>query len=142
MEGIGEQGFDNCKKITMWRWHRRRIQKPVMEELQGKTFEFVSKKLDKIKSSVANRLSTYEQHMTTGQKKSFLFIFFICSSSVSMTLIYKGIFIQDRVSVFLQKDAVNMPQNSKLPDSLDVKWLEELQRINRARQALLDSLKK
>jgi hypothetical protein len=115
----------------------------VKNDLKEKAAGIISIKLEKIKTLLASRLSGFEQQLTTGQKKICLLIFCICMGSISVGLIVEGISIHDnKPSYLLQKGSIKTPLNTTLPDSLDLKWLKEMQKMKKAVKVLKDSLKK
>jgi hypothetical protein len=108
---------------------------------QEKTVGFISRKVLEMQVRLANHLTLFERQLTTGQKKACLFIFCACMGSISAGLLIQGIFMHhDGLPVFLQKSTINMPQDIVLPDSLNVEWLKELQRM-RAADKLKDTIK-
>jgi hypothetical protein len=107
---------------------------------QGKTVGFISGKILEMQVRIARRLSLFERQLTTGQKKACLFIFCACMGSISVGLLIQGIFMRNnRLPTLLQKGSINMPQNTALPDSLNVEWLKELKRAKA--NSLKDTLK-
>ena len=118
----------------------KRERRAANENLQGKAAGFISKKIREIQVRLANRLSLFERRLTTGQKKVCLFIFCACMGSISVGLLIQGILMHsNRQHILLQKGSINIPQNTALPDSLNVEWLKELQRMKTNR--LKDTLK-
>jgi hypothetical protein len=109
---------------------------------QGKTGGFISRKVLEMQIRVARRLSLFEQQLTTGQKKVCLFILCACMGSISVGLLIQGIFMRsNRLPTLLQKGSIKMPQNTALPDSLNVEWLKELQKAKAESNRLKDTIK-
>lgn len=112
------------------------------ENPHGKTEGFISRKVLEMQVRVARRLSLFEQQLTTGQKKACLFIFCACMGGISVGLLIQGVFMRsNRQPILLQKGTINIPQNTALPDSLNVELLKELQKAKAEANRLKDTLK-
>ena len=119
----------------------KRKRKAAKENPQKEAVGLISRKVWEMEVRFANRLSLFERQLTTCQKKACLFIFCACMGSISIGLLVQGVFMRNnRQPVLLEKGTINIPQNTELPDSLNVEWLQELKR-KRAEDRLKDTIK-
>ena len=88
-------------------------------------------------------LSKQESRLSVRQKKGALLIFLISMGSLSSYWVYEGIFLtsQDKPG-YLKRDVISQPKNTALPDTLDIKWLQEYKRWKARKDSLTDSLKR
>lgn len=88
-------------------------------------------------------LSKQESRLSVRQKKGALLIFLISMGSLSGYWVYEGIFStsQDKPG-YLKRDVISRPKNTTLPDTLDIKWLQEYKHWKARKDSLPDSLKR
>lgn len=85
---------------------------------------------------LATTLGKYEQRLNRKQKKIALFLFCFIMIGMSSFWLYQGISAAANPHpAYLKKNSIVQPENSLLPDSLDVNILQEYKRKwNRQRQ--------
>jgi hypothetical protein len=108
-----------------------------------KVTDFWVKTLQKRQMRLAGILSNYERQLPIRQKKMLLLIFCIGMSGLSACWIYEGLFstTTDKPD-FLQHQSITVPQKTLLPDSLDIRYLQQYKRWRETQDSLHDSLKK
>jgi hypothetical protein len=91
----------------------------------------------------ATVLSKQESRLSIRQKKGALLIFLISMGSLSGHWVYRGIFSTDPGKPgYLKRDLITRPKNATLPDTLDIKWLQEYKHWKAVKDSLPDSLKR
>ena len=91
----------------------------------------------------ATSLSKQESRLSIRQKKAALLIFLITMGILSGYWVYEGIFLTNSDKPgYLKRDLITRPKNTTLPDTLDVKWLQEYKHWKARKDSLPDSLKR
>jgi hypothetical protein len=111
--------------------------------IKDKIAVVLSKPLHQVQIRFANKLSKYDSRLSVRGRKWALLIFLVCMCSLSAYWLYEGIFpINGYTPVFLKHGLITQPKNTTLPDTLDIKWLQEYKRWRAKKDSLLDSLKR
>jgi hypothetical protein len=98
-------------------------------------------KVIKYQRSWADKLGEKEQQLPIKQKKYFLLAFTICMSAVSFSFLYRALWGHAGMKSYLKNETITPPPNTALPDSLDIKMLEEMKREKMAAPSATDSVK-
>jgi len=117
--------------------------KPAHEKSNAPFSNSISKRIDKtitdLQTKVARKLSDKEKTLTTKQKKWALFIFCAGMCLISGALLYKGIFDENISAPHIDQQTITRPGIIKLPDSLDLKYLEEYKKRQQSLPNMNDS---
>lgn len=106
-----------------------------------KAASVIAKALIRLQTSWAGWLSAKEKNMTLKQKKQALIIFCVLMSVWASSILYKGIFLMPMTSpTWLKTPTVTLPEDSRLPDSLNLDYLRELYKNRKASQSPIDSI--
>lgn len=123
--------------FTFWKKLRRR--QPATFDTPTNVF---SKSIYRLKQNIAKRLSKREQKLTLRQKKIALLIFCSCMFTYSFILLWQGFFSPGKPpSHYLDHHTITMPADPRLPDSLNIPLLEQIQKSKLRLDSLHDSLK-
>lgn len=115
----------------------------VERRIQTKVAGILTKSIQKAKIRFATGLSRYESRLSVRGKKRALLIFCLSMGSFSGYWLYEGIFSNDQGKpTFLQHQSITRPKNTALPDSLNIKRLQEYKRWQVMKDSLPDSLKR
>ena len=111
--------------------------------IKDKMAAVLAKPLQQAQTRFATTLSKYESRLSVRGRKWALLIFLVCMCSLSAYWLYEGIFPTNGYKpAFLKNGLITQPQNTTLPDTLDIKWLQEYKRWRAKKDSLLDSLKR
>lgn len=121
----------------MFRLFRKTTATPKEDPVKSKMAGILAALAHKAQVRFATNMSSYERRMSNGGRKRALLIFCIGMSCLSSYWLYDGVFshTQDKPG-FLRQQTISRPQNSTLPDSLDLQRLRQYKQ----RQAIKDSL--
>lgn len=122
----------------MFRIFKKRQQQPAGgDKFSDKAAKLINKPIVKLQTRFANSMSKYERRLSVRQKKIALFIFCFFMCSCSALFLYKGLYTADNSTpVWLKHEPITIPENTKLPDSLNLDLLQLLKE-----KYLLDSLR-
>lgn len=102
--------------------------------------EKVKRKLAGFQEWIVKQLSRYEQRLSLSEKKVCLVLFCLLMGSLSTYWLYQGIAGRSTVApTYMQPQSIVRPHDSKLPDSLNVNFLEELKQKREVLQKNIDS---
>lgn len=98
---------------------------------------FIVKALLKLQTAWARWLKEKEKKMTTRRKKQALVIFCLSMFAI-VVFLTRGVWDDNHSFLWLKPPEVTFPQDSRLPDSINLKYLRELLKHHKAQK--LDSL--
>jgi len=97
----------------------------------------------KAQTRFATTLSRYERRMSNSGRKRALLIFCIGMSCLSGYWLYDGVFSHgQRKPAFLRQQTISRPENSTLPDSLDMQRLRQYKHWQAIKDSLTNSTKR
>lgn len=100
----------------------------------------IAKAFVRMQTAWANWLSAKEKTWTLQQKKIALAIFCIGMSVLSGSFLYNGIVNKQNISPsWLKTPSVTLPEDTRLPDSLNLDYLRELYKRKQAERLQNDS---
>jgi hypothetical protein len=123
----------------MFRFFRKikRLDHPAQNKMTG----ILSKPIRQAQTRFATVLSKQERRLSNPQKKKVLFLFILGMTSLSGYWVYQGIFSKSSDKPGLPHyQGITQPKNATLPDSLDIKWLQEYKHWRQRKDSLPDSL--
>ena len=117
--------------------------KPANEKSNTPFSNCISKRINKtiteLQTKVGKTLSDKEKTLTVKQKKWVLFIFCAGMCLIFGALLYKGIFDENMSAPQIDQQTITRPGIIKLPDSLDLKYLEEFRKRQQSLPKMNDS---
>lgn len=126
----------------MWKRKERRQLSKGTEELTNKVAGKIHHWIYQVQSRFAIFMSKYEQRLSVRQKKKWLIIFCLCMSALSTFWLYESIYHTNGTNHgYLKKNSIVTPTSTELPDSLDLKLWEEINK-HHSRSVVTDSITK
>lgn len=126
----------------MFRLFRKKT-KPSENPIRNKVGGILAKSIRHAQIRFATALNKQESRLTVTQKKYALVIFMVSMTSLSGYWVYEGIYSKTTGKPgFLKFQDITAPKNPTLPDSLDIKWLQEYKHGKAKKDSLPDSLKR
>jgi hypothetical protein len=112
---------------------------PIRAKISG----ILAKPLHKAQTRLVTSLSKQEGRLSVRDKKWALLAFLLLMGSLSGYWVYQGIFSKSMNKPgFLKYQGITEPKNATLPDTLDIKWLQEYKHWQARKDSLPDSLKR
>jgi len=106
----------------------------------SKVAEQINKTITGLQTKFTRALSDKEKSLTVKQKKWALFIFCSGMFLISGYWLYEGLFDKNRYTIpYMDQQTITRPGNIKLPDSLDLKNLEEFRKRQQSLPKMNDS---
>jgi hypothetical protein len=111
--------------------------------IRAKIAGILGKPIRKAQTRLATSLSKQESRLSLREKKWALLAFLLSMGSLSGYWVYQGIFSKfGNKPGFLKYQGITEPKNATLPDTLDIKWLQEYKHWQARKDSLPDSLKR
>lgn len=118
----------------------KRRQKEREHPAANKAASFLARGFLKAQTKWAGWLSAKEQKMTLQQKKKAFYVYCIITGVLTIGFFYSAFFVkQVGTEQLLKPPSVTLPKDSRLPDSLNLEYLRELYKQQKAKQFLKDS---
>lgn len=119
------------------KWKREKTGMPAT----SRRIAVFKKGITKTQQKIANRLSDWDSLLTTKERKMALLIFFSGMFTLSGWMLYDGIFKKpEGTPGYLQRQTITRPENTDLPDSLNISLLEERRLQQSEQQRIKDSI--